>query len=178
MITMKSSIRFTLFATAFALVSFSSSAAPVSHRDALAYLSRYEGVRYVPYRDGASYWAVGIGHQLQGARKARYTPSEVHAFFTSDLHVARAACRRGITRFDGLPENAQLIAISVAFGVGPTGFQRFTRFRAALSQRRFKIAALELERSLWSAQVGRTRSHHAIRVLRELHWTQLHNSNP
>lgn len=132
-----------------------------------AELVKWEGYRLVPYRDGA-HWSVGIGHNLTVNRQParRYSPAEVERFFLADVSWALDACRKGISDFDDLPEQVQLVCISVAFGVGRTGFDRFRNFRLAMSYRAYDSAASELRLSKWATQVSPARRDHHIRVLR------------
>lgn len=127
---------------------------------------RWEGYRLSPYRDGSGY-AVGIGHNLtaHGEEVRTYTAAEVEAFFKSDIQWAIAACRNGIDNFDDLPDDVQIVCISVAFTVGRTGFQRFKDFRLAMSYRAYNAAATELRLSKWAAQVSPSRRDHHIDVL-------------
>jgi GH24 family phage-related lysozyme (muramidase) len=154
-----------LLATALPLA-----AAPVPDASVLAVLRMSEGYRLEPYHDTVlGPWTVGIGHSLDAHGqpvKARYTDAEVQAFARADLAEARAACRRGIAAFDQLPHAVQVVALSVAFGTGATGFQRFVRMRGALSARDYARAARELETSRWSNQVSRSRRDWAVKILR------------
>lgn len=146
--------------------------APVGLPQIREHLTFWEGYRLTPYRDGPSGgYSVGVGHSLSANAervKPRYTALEVERMLLKDISTALDTCRGGIERFDDLPERAQLVAISVAFGVGKTGFQRFSTFRRALSARDYPAAARALRRSKWARDVGRTRAEHHVEVLLSL----------
>lgn len=151
-------------ALAMLFVGSPSNGTPVSNASAYRFLVRYEGICSTPYRDGNG-WAVGVGHRLTGHRLSYYTQEDIHTFFAWDLAISRRACRTGIFDFDSLPIDVQLVAISIAFSTGPSGFQKFIQFRAALSSRNYELAAREIKDSLWCAQVGKIRSENAIKCL-------------
>ncbi len=146
----------------------SACAAPLSTERAYADLVRWEGHKLIPYRD-ADGWSVGVGHALtrHGEPVKRvYTRAEVRTLFYHDLAVSLEACRAGVRDFDLLPEEVQLIALNVAWGVGPEGFMRFKGFRFALGRRTYNAAATELFLSKWYRQVSPSRANWAINALR------------
>jgi hypothetical protein len=143
-------------------------AAPVSTDHAYADLVRWEGHKLVPYRDQDG-WSVGVGHALTmhgEPVKRSYTRAEVYQLFLHDFAVSKEVCRAGIRDFDRLPEDVQLVALGLAWGVGPTGFMRFRSFRLALSYRAYEAAVTELATSRWARQVSAARLNAAIHVLR------------
>ncbi len=145
-------------------------AAPVPATSVHMVLQASEGYHLKPYRDGVmGPWTVGIGHSLSArgeSVKDSYTPAEIHAFFLRDLSEARNACRASVRAFDDLPESVQVVTLSLVWCVGPTGFTRFTRFRAALSDRDYAAAARELAASKWASQVSPARVRWSLSLLR------------
>lgn len=129
-------------------------------------LIRWEGYRTQPYRDG-NHWSVGVGHNLTAHRQpARsYNRLEIEQFFLSDLEWAQRAARRGVRDFDLLPDDVQVIVLSLIWSVGGAGFQRFHDFRTALHARSWRRAASELRRSLWARQVAPGRLSNHVNVL-------------
>lgn len=161
--------RFLTVALLFAATSICR-AVPVTYSEARTYLVQWEGYKTTPYRDGpAGHYSVGIGHSLTAngeVPRARYSPTQIERYFAADLSWALDACRAGVRRFDDLPKDIQLVALSVAFTTGRTGFHRFTNFRRALSWRAYDAAAVELADSKWRTQVSVSRFNHCVRVLR------------
>lgn len=130
----------------------------------LIYLIQMEGFKLVPYRDGHQL-CVGIGHVITDSTVRIYSDEQIYAWFDADLANARRICRKGIKGFDDLPHDAQLVSISLAWCVGPTGFMRWKDFRTQLSKRRYKRAAEALQQSLWWKQVSVDRAEDAYNRL-------------
>lgn len=168
-------VRLVSFVAALGLLSRESVAAPtqpdtLSYAAIRAHVIQYEGYRFVPYPDGPG-WSVGAGHSLTAnmePRKARYTVAEVERYLRQDIAWSWDAARAGITDFDSLPQDAQLVAIGVAITVGRTGFERFSAFRFALSHRAFNAALTELGNSRWRRQVSLARANAYLRTLHSL----------
>lgn len=136
--------------------------------DYFIHLNGYEGFKLSPYRDGKD-TCVGVGHNLTAHKrtpKASYTQEEIMGFFHSDLAIALRAARKGITNFDQLPDEVQLVMVSLIWTVGPTGFLKFKNLRRALSWRAYDSAAAEIRDSLWFHQVQTSRANETFRVLR------------
>lgn len=153
----------------FLLVATSAAAAPsldTTRRE----MTRWEGYRDRPYRDGPG-WSVGIGHSLtahaeRGIWKRPYTAAEIERLYVRDYCVAIDTARRCVRDFDGLPADVQMVVVSVIWTVGRTGFERFTSFRLALGMRAYNAAAHQLWYSVWATQVSAARRDHHFRVLR------------
>lgn len=150
---------------AFLLLAASAQAAPPLGviRD---YLVRWEGYRLTPYKD-RGHWSVGVGHNLTVNREPvrRYSAAEVETLLWRDVSWALDVCRAGVTDFDDLPHDVQLVCIGLAFGVGRVGFMRFTNLRRALSWRAYHAASQELGLSKWYTQVSPARARAARQVL-------------
>lgn len=148
---------FSLFSL-FALAPLSSHATPVPTNQVRAVLAKFEGEYHYPYRDNGGTWCAGIGHRITGVPQLFYSQRTVDKWFKADLERARTVCRRGITQFDSLPWDAQIVALQLAFCVGNSGFMRFEQFRKWLSHRDYRKAARELKNSKWWGQVGEARA--------------------
>lgn len=130
-------------------------------------LITFEGYRAVPYRDAGS-WAVGVGHNLSANGqhpKARYSRVEIERFLMQDIAWSIDAARKGVDRFDELPDQVQLLCIHLAFTCGRTGFDRWVNLRRAIGYRAYSAAATELADSRWRKQVSATRFNWALRIL-------------
>lgn len=149
------------------LSSIPSFAGPVPFDHLRSYLTKWEGYRTEVYPDAGGY-SVGIGHFLgkSAPAKREYSHAEIQAFFHSDIQAAIRICRQGIRDFDSLEWNIQSVCISLAFNVGPTGFMKFQKFRAAVSARNYGEAAKELQNSKWASQVGAARREDHVRKMR------------
>lgn len=143
------------------------SASPVPTAQIRSELVRWEGYRAEPYPDAGGY-SVGIGHFLGKSAqniKSTYSAQEIEAFFKSDVQMAIRICRQGISDFDNLSSEKQLVCISIAFNVGPTGFMKFSKFRSAMSKKDWQTAAKELQSSKWASQVGTARKNHHVKTI-------------
>lgn len=90
---------------------------------------------------------------ISSAEGATFSTLSFPAAYAEDL----SACRANVERFDDLPEGARLATLDLVYTVGPTGFTRFTGYRAALSHRLFTLASFELADSRWATQVAPSR---------------------
>ncbi len=136
---------------------------------ARSYLTQWEGRTNTVVIHPSGERTVGIGHNVAFDKvvKPRYTDAEVEALFVRDFVLAMGACRRGVKGFDALPLDVRLVVVSLAYTVGPTGFQRFQRFRLALGNRHYEDAERELRTSKWATQVSRARRDQSLEVLRK-----------
>ncbi len=134
-------------------------AKPVTHQAAFPELRKWEGYSLVPYKDGVC-MSVGLGHNLTAhAQPIRpYTDAECRAFYVHDFAIAQESCRAGVTDFDNLPQNVQIVTIGLVMCVGPKGFRAFKGLRLALSRRAFNAASAEIADSKWFHQVSRARA--------------------
>ncbi len=161
-------LRATLILTPFLFLAFGHAQSP---REIRQFLVTWEGyTTRVVIRDNGER-VVGVGHNLRypaplDPRKSTYTKEELDTAFAHDLKIATAACQRHIPNFDTLPIDARLVALSLAWTVGPTGLEQFRDFRAALGRRDYRTAAIALEKSEWARQVGMRRANdHCDRLI-------------
>jgi lysozyme len=85
---------------------------------AAALVSRWEGVRYVPYRDGGGVLTVCVGHTGPDVIAGRrYTKAECDAFLAQDLAIANAQVKRCLP-MPMLPQIEGALT-SATFNAGP-----------------------------------------------------------
>lgn len=128
-----------------------------SFEDYKKHFIEYEGYKKNTYTDSMGYKTVGIGHKFEKGEsiKPTYTDSEVVAFFKKDLEQAISDTKRVFSNFDSLPKEVKIKLVSLTFNLGRGGIQKFNNFRAAVSNKKWKVAADELENSRWAKQTGR-----------------------
>ncbi len=144
-------------------------AAPVDAATVRRSLIKWEGYYVVPYKDGRVNMSVGIGHNLTAHGepvRPRYTAAQINAMFDRDLMVALRACRTGVERFDELPEEVQLVCISLVWTCGAKGFMRFKDVRSALSRRAYTASSTMLYLSNWFRTQPAARANWAVNTLR------------
>jgi lysozyme len=94
-------------------------------------ITKWEGVRYVPYRDAVGVLTVCYGHTGPDIVQREYSLAECKALLQADMRVANAAVRRCLP----MPMLVQIEAAltSAAFNVGPKVVCGSTLQRKALA---------------------------------------------
>ena len=126
----------------------------------------HEGLRLDVYLDSQGIRTVGYGHQIRArgvlaTAVATITAEGAERLFESDLAHARDVAADWIDDAPGrLPVeglNAPRFAalVDMAFNLGAGGLAKFVKLRAALVERDYERAAVEMLDSEWAAQVGR-----------------------
>ena len=117
-------------------------------------LIRHEGMRLKPYRCPAGKLTIGVGRNLEDVGI-----SEDEAFYLLDNDIRRAeataaecAGRHGVL-WEGLPEDARLVLLNMAFNLGYR-LGGFRKMFAALRKGDYEDAAREMLDSRWARQVG------------------------
>ena len=116
------------------------------------YIEKWEGNSPTVYRR-LNETCVGIGHKLPHNEHRSYSSFDIYRFYHEDYARALDTCRVGISNFDLLPTNVQVVAMSVAWTTGRSGFMKFRKFRHLLSVGRYREAATELANSRRTSQV-------------------------
>lgn len=137
--------------------------------EARAYLTKWEGCTLMSVTRPNGEIVVGVGHKVDSPIVSPLSKVQVELLFRVDYRWAMIACRAGVEDFDSLPLQARLVALGVAFNVGPTGFTRFTAFCTDLSYRMYDLAAHELAESKRSQQIGEARAIAEYHLLADLH---------
>ena len=112
-------------------------------------IAKHEGLRLDMYMDTVGVPTIGYGHNLQ-------TPiSEAAAkqILKDDISIAVQELDDRMDWWRDLPYKAQVVLASMVFNMGWPRFSQFKKLRAALEDRDFSKAALEMEDSLWYNQV-------------------------
>jgi lysozyme len=114
-------------------------------------IKRHEGFRNFPYMDSVGKLTVGYGRNLEdvGISKA-----EAEILLVNDINIATGdlvdilpeSTTYGRNRFNAL--------VDMMFNLGKTKFRGFKKMIAALKERNFKKAAMEMLDSKWATQVG------------------------
>lgn len=124
-----------------------------------------EGYYNAAYYDSLGNKTIGVGHKCLPNENLIYILDEqVDKLFEKDLTKAYEIAKKLVPSFDSQPEDVQIIIVSMCFNLGHNGFYKFEKFRAALAQRNYKTAAMEIENSKWATQVPK-RAERAIKTL-------------
>lgn len=136
-----------------------------SFADYWGHFVQFEGLKLTRYyHRGIPH--IGIGHvQLRGDYRRSISLTEVRELFEQDLNRAIKIAQKHVPSFHEQPEQVRLVLVDLAFNVGEGGFRDFVRFRRAIENRGYFLAAKELMESKRSQQVGKARINWAIKCL-------------
>lgn len=135
----------------------------------------HEGVKTKVYPDPILKWeapTIGIGHNLKKpsskqllkslglnyedviSGKKELTKHQIDKIFESDLTQAINDASGFVNNFNVLPKEAKTVLIDMAFNMGITRLNKFVKFKTALENEDFSLAAREMKNSNWYNQVG------------------------
>jgi lysozyme len=128
-----------------------------SYNDYKTHFEKYEGKKNTLYKCSMGYLTVGIGHKFEKGEKTKrfYSNSEVDAFFKKDLEEAKVIAKRVFPSFNSQPDKVQILLVSLCFNLGEGGINKFKNFKKAIHNKRYDVAAQELEDSRWYKQTGK-----------------------
>jgi lysozyme len=134
----------------------------------LANVKGAEGCKLTAYRDTNGFWTVGYGHKLADNHDwtgYTITSDTANALLIVDLNQASYAAA-SLPEWPFLATAARQDAlIELVFNMGEGGWRKFVRCRAALQAQQWTTAHDQLLQSMWSQQVGPTRSGRLARTL-------------
>lgn len=116
-------------------------------------IMEHEGCVLKLYHDSLGVPTVGVGRNL---RDVGISHAEAMLLLDHDLDAVLDDCLT-FAWFPPLDPVRQRAVCDLRFNVGPTGFRMFRHFIAAMAQKDYHRASLELENSRWSSQVQRSR---------------------
>ena len=119
-----------------------------------------EGCVYEIYRDHLGLPTFGIGHLITEWDKEYEQPigtpvseERVNNCFKVDIEGTISECRKLFNNFDELPEEVQHIVANMMFNLGRPRFSKFIKFKAALDNKDWNEAAIQMKDSKWYKQV-------------------------
>jgi len=127
-------------------------------------LIEHEGMRRYPYRCTAGKLTIGVGRNIQ---ERGISEAEAIYLLNNDIEDCVADCHVIFPDFDSLTENRQVALLDLRFNLGPGTFRTFKRMIAAVRRGDYASAAVELKKSRWSGQVGKSRSGKIIEQMRD-----------
>ena len=113
-----------------------------------------EGCGLVVYLCPLKYPTVGWGHKVTAADKLflgdRITRNRAEQLFQSDMAIAtRTVGSQYRERLAGMSAPRVAVLIEMAFVLGPTGFEGFTKMSQAISEECWTLAGDEIKASDW-----------------------------
>ena len=119
-----------------------------------------EGCVYEIYRDHLGLPTFGIGHLITEWDKEYQQPDgtpvseeRVNNCFKVDIQGTILECKELFDNFDEFPEEVQHIVANMMFNLGRPRFSKFIKFKAALDNKDWNGAAIEMKDSKWYKQV-------------------------
>lgn len=119
-----------------------------------------EGCEYEVYKDHLGFDTFGIGHLIKDTDPefgcevgTSVSPERVQEAFEYDVQSTYNDCIRLYPDFDMLPTEVQLIVGNMMFNLGLTRLSKFKMMKAAVDDRNFEEAALQMIDSKWYSQV-------------------------
>jgi lysozyme len=152
----------------FLLLGGSLNAAP-TFNEYRSHFVKYEGLKTSVYKCSKGFNTVGIGHKFEKGEliKSSYSKEEINTLFAKDLQEAKLISKRVFPSFNSQPDSIQILLCSLSFNLGEGGIRKFVKFKAAIEGKNYRLAAKELENSLWAKQVG-NRGRDYIKLLSDL----------
>ena len=116
-------------------------------------------INYV-YLDHLGYKTVGIGHLCRESDPENdmvvgtpVSDERIQELFDRDMSWTFRDCTRLLPEFNELPEEVCLIVANMMFNLGASRMAGFKKFLAAVEQKDWNSAAVEMADSKWHRQV-------------------------
>lgn len=129
-------------------------------------IMRHEGLRLKPYRDSVQKLTIGFGRNLDdnGVRE-----EEAKFMLDNDLEALDIELNIRVTVYRSLDRVRKGVLLNMAYNMGVPTLLGFRRMIAALENRAYVTAALEMLDSRWHEQVG-NRARELSRVMARGHY--------
>jgi lysozyme len=112
-------------------------------------IKKHEGCRLDMYKDTVDVWTIGYGHNLEEG-----IDQETADFILArDLEKHSQELDKHKPYWREIPEQAQIVLLSMQFNMGWNRFSKFVKFWTAIEANDWKSAAIEMEDSRWWGQV-------------------------
>jgi lysozyme len=118
-----------------------------------------EGVKAHTYEDHIGFLTAGVGHRLTPDDPEFHLPvgtwvtnERIAEWFIADCSRAERGAKAAVPNFDELPTGVQHILTEMSFQLGDAGLRGFKNMIAALAQKDYETAALEMRDSKWRTQ--------------------------
>jgi lysozyme len=112
-------------------------------------IAKHEGKMLTMYTDTVGVPTIGYGHNLQEP----ISEAAALQILSDDVSVAVNELDDRMDWWRDLPHPAQLVLASMVFNLGWPRFSRFKKMIAALEDRDYDRAAMEMQDSLWFQQI-------------------------
>ena len=134
-------------------------------------IQKHEGAVYSIYRDHLGNRTFGIGHLVTPEDpewllpdRSPVTAERVENVYADDLSTAFTAVKNLVPDICDHPEAVQLVLTNMAFNLGQTRLAGFKRMLAAVNERNYKQASVEMIDSRWAKQVPKRATELSIKM--------------
>lgn len=117
---------------------------------ALELLQEHEGFRQFPYADSLGIQTIGYGRNLESRG---ISEPEASYLLSNDIAEAEEMLH-SYSYYWNLSGERKAVLIDMMVNMGPTRLAGFKKMHAALEDRNYELASLEMIDSKWFAQVG------------------------
>ncbi|BAQ87001.1 Phage-related lysozyme (muraminidase) (COG3772) [uncultured Mediterranean phage uvMED] len=132
------------------------------NKDLIDTIKLHEGCELKMYKDTANppVWTIGYGHNLEEG-----IDQETADFILGrDLEKHSQELDKHKPHWRELPENVQVVILSMQFNMGWNRFSKFVKFWEAIENESWAEAGRQMQDSMWWGQV-KTRGPHLRKIL-------------
>ena len=117
-------------------------------------LRKHEGVETHAYKCSANKTTIGVGRNIDKNGGIGLSQKEIDYLLASDVERVDAELSQAFNWYDDLNDPRKDAMMDMCFNMGLPRLSKFKKSLAAMSNRHYEIAAVELLDSLWARQVG------------------------
>ena len=117
-------------------------------------LRKHEGVETHAYVDTVGKVTIGVGRNIDKNLGLGLSDDEIDYLLANDLQRVEAELSQTFEWYDDLNDARKDAMMDICFNLGLPRLMLFKKSLAAMSNRHYEIAAVELLDSLWARQVG------------------------
>jgi lysozyme len=121
----------------------------------LADLRRHEGCRLSVYKDTVGVWTIGYGHTKGVTKDTKpITQEQADEWLREEMIESIKALKEAYPWVVNLDKVRQTVLVNMCFNLGINRLSKFKNTLRFVEVGDYKNAALNMEKSLWAAQVG------------------------
>ena len=119
-------------------------------------IKKHEGYRSSVFLDTLGKRTIGYGHLCTDSESWQdgvdYNQKQLEKVFEYDFNIAVGGADNLLHDCGDVPTKAKEVIIEMVFQMGKTGVSKFKKMFAAIKEKKFNIASLEMLDSRWSEQ--------------------------
>lgn len=131
--------------------------------DYRTHLEFEEGLRLKPYKCSEGFTTIGIGHNLDAKGISQ---AVADLMYKEDEREAIGQAKTLVRDFNALSDNRKIVLVSMVFQLGLRGVKAFKNTLAAINNKAFDLAAIEMLDSKWARQTN-ARAKRAAKMMKD-----------